>query len=403
MKKLVVIYGSGASHDSNYETLLSENSEKIIFKLPMDNNFFVSKPVQLLLQQDNLYALKEYTKILFPISKQTSLESLWTSVAINSEQYKLGTYFWEDEYKQYYHDYIMAKKSEYPFNDLVSTDFTSIESGSLAHMKLLMYNPDKFLNDCTRDLKMLIYKCFSNIRIHNNNESNYLILYKIIKNSDLLLLGHITFNYDLSLENTLERNNIPYRFLGVNDSVWTEYYEQKINTDQLILKLHGSLGWKKTFNCTDIEFDKVPIKPEYATNSFDANQFIEPGIVPPTIFKEEINSEKLKNQPLTRLLLNQWRNALNLLIEADKVIIIGYSFPLTDFHVHRLFQIANMHRRNKNKEEHKVLYCIGLNEKQEQERDRLSRIIQVNLNSINVVNGFDDSLKNGLFDHFLNN
>lgn len=403
MKKLVVIYGSGASHDSNYETLLSENSGKSIFKLPMDNNFFVSKPVQLLLQQDNLYALKEYTKILFPISKQTSLESLWTSVAINSEQYKLGTYFWEDEYKQYYHDYIMAKKSEYPFNDLVSTDFTSIESGSLAHMKLLMYNPDKFLNDCTRDLKMLIYKCFSNIRIHNNNESNYLILYKIIKNSDLLLLGHITFNYDLSLENTLERNNIPYRFLGVNDSVWTEYYEQKINTDQLILKLHGSLGWKKTFNCTDIEFDKVPIKPEYATNSFDANQFIEPGIVPPTIFKEEINSEKLKNQPLTRLLLNQWRNALNLLIEADKVIIIGYSFPLTDFHVHRLFQIANMHRRNKNKEEHKVLYCIGLNEKQEQERDRLSRIIQVNLNSINVVNGFDDSLKNGLFDHFLNN
>jgi len=62
-----------------------------------------------------------------------------------------------------------------------------------------------------------------------------------------------------------------------------------------------------------------------------------------------------------------------------------------------------MHRRNKNKEEHKVLYCIGLNEKQEQGRDRLSRIIQVNLNSINVVNGFDDSLKSGLFDHFLNN
>jgi len=403
MQKLVVIYGSGASHDSNYETLLSENSEKIIFKLPMDNNFFVSKPVQLLLQQDNLYALKEYTKILFPISKQTSLESLWTSVAINAEQSKLGTYLWQDENNQYYHNYIIGKKSEYPFNDFISTDFTSIESGSLAQMKFLRYSPDKLLNDCTRDLKMLIYKCFSNIRIHNNNESNYLILYKIIKNSNLLLLGHITFNYDLTLENTLERNNIPYRFLGVNDSVWTEYYEQKINTDQLILKLHGSLGWKKTFNCTDIEFDKVPIKPEYATNSFDANQFIEPGIVPPTIFKEEINSEKLKNQPLTRLLLNQWRNALNLLIEADKVIIIGYSFPLTDFHVHRLFQIANMHRRNKDKKEQKVLFCTGPNEKAELEKEKLSNILQVDLNSIQVVNGFNKSIKNNLFDHFLNN
>ncbi len=403
MQKLVVIYGSGASHDSNYETLLSENSEKNIFKLPMDNNFFVSKPVQLLLQQDNLYALKEYAKILFPISKQTSLESLWTSVAINAEQSKLGTYLWQDENNQYYHNYITGKKSEYPFNDFISTDFTSIESGSLAQMKFLKYGPDKFLNDCTRDLKMLIYKCFSNIRIHNNNESNYLILYKIIKNSDLLLLGHITFNYDLSLENTLERNNIPYRFLGVNDSVRTEYYKQKINTDQLILKLHGSLGWKKTFNCTDIEFDKVPIKPEYATNSFGANQFIEPGIVPPTIFKEEINSEKLKNQPLTRLLLNQWRNALNLLIEADKVIIIGYSFPLTDFHVHRLFQIANMHRRNKDKKEQKVLFCTGPNEKAELEKEKLSNILQVDLNSIQVVNGFNKSIKNNLFDHFLNN
>jgi len=403
MQKLVVIYGSGASHDSNYETLLPENSEKNIFKLPMDNNFFVSKPVQLLLQQDNLYALKEYTKILFPISKQTSLESLWTSVAINAEQSKLGTYLWQDENNRYYHNYIMGKKSEYPFNDFISTDFTSIESGSLAQMKFLRYSPDKLLNDCTRDLKMLIYKCFSNIRIHNNNESNYLILYKIIKNSNLSLLGHITFNYDLTLENTLERNNIPYRFLGVNDSVWTEYYEQKINTDQLILKLHGSLGWKKTFNCTDIEFDKVPIKPEYATNSFNANQFTEPGIVPPTIFKEEINSEKLKNQPLTRLLLNQWRNALNLLIEADKVIIIGYSFPLTDFHVHRIFQIANMHRRNKDKKEQKVLFCIGPNEKAELEKEKLSNILQVDLNSIQVVNGFNKSIKNNLFDHFLNN
>lgn len=403
MEKLVVIYGSGASYDSSYEISLSKDNDKLVYKLPMDNNFFVSEPVKLLMQSENLYALKEYIKKLFPINEQQSLEGLWTSVAINSEQYKLGTYFWEDEYNQYYYDYIMGKRSEYPFNDLISTDFTSIESGSLAHMKLLMYNPDKFLNDCTRDLKNLVYKCFSNINLKDGVESNYLILYKKIKNSNSLLLSHITFNYDLTLEDTLEKNNIPYRFLGVNDNVWTAYYKQKINTDQLILKLHGSLGWENTHVCTDIEFNKIPIKPDYATNSFGANYFVEPGIVPPTIFKEEINSEKLKNQPLTRVLLNQWRNALNLLIEADKVIIIGYSFPLTDFHVHRLFQIANMHRRNKNKKEHKVLYCIGLNEKQEKERGRLSKIIQVNLNSIHVVNGFDCSLKNDLFDHFLNN
>lgn len=297
----------------------------------------------------------------------------------------------------------MKKNSKYPFNDLISTDYTSIESGSLASLKGLMYNSDKFLNDCTRDLKMLIYKCFSEISLSNNSKSNYAILTKKIRNSNSFLLGHITFNHDLTLENFLEKINIPYRFLGVNDSVWTDYFEQRINSDQLILKLHGSLGWKNIFNCTDIEFDKTPIKPEYARNSFDVNEFIEPGIVPPTIFKEEINSEKLKNNPLTRLLLNQWKNALNLLAEADKIIIIGYSFPLTDFHVHRIFQIANMIRRNKNVKEQKVLSCIGPNENIESEKIKRSKIFQVNLNSIHVINGFTNSIKNKLFDQFLNN
>ena len=403
MQKLIVIYGSGASYDSKYKIIIHNNNEEIIFQPPMDNNFFSSKPVQLLLQQDKFYALKEFIRVLFPISKQQSLETLWTSVAINTKQYKLNTYLWIEEYKKYYFSCILKKNSEYPFNDLISTDYTSIQSGSLASSKGLMYNPDKFLNDCTRDLKMLIYKCFSKISLSKNSKSNYEILHKKIIKSNSFLLGHITFNYDLTLENSLEKNNIPYRFLGVNDSVWTDYFEQRINSDQLILKLHGSLGWKNIFNCTDIEFDKIPIKPEYAGNSFDANEFIEPGIVPPTIFKEEINSEKLKTEPLTRLLLNQWRNAINLLVEADKVIIIGYSFPLTDFHVHRIFQIANMIKRNKNMKEQKVLFCTGPNENIESEKKKLSKILQVNYESIHVINGFTNSIKNKLFDQFLNN
>jgi len=402
MQKLVVIYGSGASYDSKYKIIIRDNNEEITFNPPMDNNFFSSKPVQLLLQQDKFYALKEFIRVLFPISQQQSLETLWTSVAVNTEQYKLNSYLWEEEFKKYYFNCILKKNSEYPFNDLISTDYVSIQSGSLASSKGLMYNPDKFLNDCTRDLKMLIYKCFSKIALSNSCKSNYAILYKKIIKSNSFLLGHITFNYDLTLENSLEKNKIPYRFLGVNDSVWTDYFEQRINSDQLILKLHGSLGWKNIFNCTDIEFDKIPIKPEYAGNSFDVNEFIEPGIVPPTIFKEEINSEKLKNKPLTRLLLNQWRNAINLLVEADKVIIIGYSFPLTDFHVHRIFQVANMIKRNKNMKKQKVLFCTGLNKNIESEKIKLSKILQVNLDSIHIVNGFTNSIKNKLFDQFLN-
>lgn len=403
MPKLIVMYGSGASYDSKYKIIISNNNEEIKFQPPMDNNFFKSEPVKLLLQQENFYALKEFSKLLFPISQPQSLEEFWTSVALNTEQYKLNTYLWVEEYNQYYINCILKKNSNYPFNDLISTEYTSIESGSLASSKILTYNPEKFLNDCTRDLKALIYNCFSKIVLQNDDKSNYSFLHEKIKNSNSILLGYITFNYDLILENSLEKINIPYRFLGVNDSVWTDYFEKRSNSEQLILKLHGSIGWKNIFNCTDIEFNKIPIKPEYARNSFDANEFIEPGIVPPTIFKEEINSEKLKNNPLTRLLLNQWKNAINLLVEADKVIIIGYSFPLTDFHVHRIFQIANMIRRNKNMKEQKVLYCKGKNRNIELEQEKLSKIIQVNSNSIQVVNGFTNSIENKFFDQFLNN
>jgi hypothetical protein len=54
MKKLVVIYGSGASYDSKYKIIISNNNEEIKFQLPMDNIFLVQN-------LSNYY----YNKIIF--------------------------------------------------------------------------------------------------------------------------------------------------------------------------------------------------------------------------------------------------------------------------------------------------------------------------------------------------
>lgn len=61
-----------------------------------------------------------------------------------------------------------------------------------------------------------------------------------------------------------------------------------------------------------------------------------------------------------------------------------------------------MIRRNKNMKEQKVLSCIGPNENIESEKKKLSKILQVNFESIHVINGFTNSIKNKLFDQFLN-
>ena len=120
------------------------------------------------------------------------------------------------------------------------------------------------------------------------------------------------------------------------------YFINSFSPGALVLKLHGSLSWKIESGCNDIEFYGHPIGPKYPTNSIFKNSFIEPAIVPPTIFKQEINDDTRAEHPLTRLLINQWRGAIRILEEADKIIIIGYSFPVTDFHSHRIFQIPSM-------------------------------------------------------------
>lgn len=392
---VLVIYGSGASFDSKYKLSLEGGNSQELFFPPMDKNFFNTEIITKLLARDDYYALKFFRNILFPLKEDLSLEECWTAVSINLKQCRLGTYEWIDEYEKYRQDY----RSSYPYSQLEATDITFGDSGNIGHMPGLVYSTRKILGDCERDLKGLIYNCFSTIYLQNDICSNYESMHNIIQqNTGVNFLGYITFNYDLLLEQSLEKLGKQYHYLGVNVDIFDGYYKN-YRPSFLILKLHGSLNWELFSRGDDIIFKEKSVKPTYPENSNTANEYIEPGIVPPTILKEEINSEYNESNPLKRLLINQWKYAIQLLSKADKVIIVGYSFPETDYHVHRIFQIANMIRQRNSMENQKILYCIG--NYTNKESKRLSNITQVKTGDIKIYKGFSKLINSRILKKYL--
>ena len=393
---VLVVYGSGASFDSKYRLSLDDGNNQELFCPPMDKNFFNTKIITKLLARDDYYALKFFRNILFPLKENLSLEECWTAVSINLKQCRLGTYGWRKEYEEYSQ---INHESSYPYSDLEATDIVFGSRGNIAHMIDLVYHYRKVLGDCERDLKRLIYNCFSTIYPQNDICSNYESIHDIIQqNTEVNFLGYVTFNYDLLLEQSLKKLEKQYHYLSVNVDIFDEYYKN-YRPSILILKLHGSLNWKLNSRDDDIIFKEKFVEPAYPIDSTTANLYVEPGIVPPTILKEEINSEYNESNPLKRLLINQWKYAIQLLSKADKVIIVGYSFPETDYHVHRIFQIANMIRRSNGTENQKILYCIGNHTNKELKR--LSNITQVKTEDIKIYDGFSKLINSRILKEYL--
>lgn len=111
--------------------------------------------------------------------------------------------------------------------------------------------------------------------------------------------------------------------------------------DWSILKLHGSLNWFRYLQPIDPAFDKnlsedkrnniIFIKGHWHFNlpPIMNEWFIDPLIITPQLYKERYYK--------TDLFSNLWDKAKSLLKKCSCLIIIGYSFPATDFAVRKLF------------------------------------------------------------------
>ena len=320
--------------------------------------------------------------------KNVGLEELWTAVDLNHKHITLDTYNWQEET---YNNYLIG---DYFTNSGVvryETDLKTpqLQSGAISGEGIERFNQYKFLSDCVKNLKGLIYDSLSLFGL-GERENYYSCLHKLAKPT---LRGYITFNYDFMLEGSLAKIKEPFRYVNVNDNVNSPNF---LLCHNYIVKLHGSLNWEfKHGNPIAFNLESVGVKPTYYTD----DTFKEPAIIPPTLFKQEINDEKRTLDPLTQTILQQWRAAIKILSVANKLIFVGYSFPPTDFHARRIFQIAMMRRRSQNKKT-KILYCGGGNTDGEEVREKLEDIFGKE-NEITIKNKFEELCESKELEIFL--
>lgn len=163
----------------------------------------------------------------------------------------------------------------------------------------------------------------------------------------------ITFNYDLILDNLLlnTKNWFPLDGYGIDMKVnmWEilkgkgielQQNESKIN----YLKLHGSLNWGRSILPHPYQGDEILLSsfgifpdqiilPIENMLSFDmVNVYYKSFIIPPILTKQDLYK--------TPLLQNIWYKAKEFINNADRIYIIGYSFPPSDFTAEFLFRQA---------------------------------------------------------------
>ena len=152
----------------------------------------------------------------------------------------------------------------------------------------------------------------------------------------------ISFNYDLLMDNALRQSGkltdsgyfLPFHKV-LSDQGW-ESPQNKIS-EVSMLKLHGSLNWLHCSYCNSYlstRSEKMGswyyLKPKNCPICGQSNHYLERVIVPPLLAKD------YSMHPLKYL----WNQAISRVSISREIVIIGYSFPPTDFGTEALLRVG---------------------------------------------------------------
>lgn len=144
----------------------------------------------------------------------------------------------------------------------------------------------------------------------------------------------ISFNYDLLAESVLDQ-------LGKEWTRANRCYESSQGSNRILLcKLHGCLSWKGHFPEKEGQAVEILDRP---MRECEMRHDEHPCLVAPVPFKSEIVDSALqlnKVPSFFHLLVAQWQFAIEYLLKADKLVVMGYGFPAEDRHAHYLFAEA---------------------------------------------------------------
>jgi hypothetical protein len=148
----------------------------------------------------------------------------------------------------------------------------------------------------------------------------------------------VSFNYDLILDEAVSINNhdllgdYNLDFVGVEN--YNDYEKrilggQRSQKDIDILKLHGSMNWRRCTNCKKFY---LAFYSDYKSSQKRSCKYcgnsLSPVLVPPT-YKKQIEEYGI---------VHLWDKASAFLTNADHITIIGYSFPNADIEAKWLFK-----------------------------------------------------------------
>ena len=162
----------------------------------------------------------------------------------------------------------------------------------------------------------------------------------------------ISYNYDLLLERSLRSMGIPMSYGFSEDELLSDDREGGFVDDSeinwnlrlgactndcvQILKMHGSMNWYLEYRQHHSKSGQtqpvLSVREEYEPDCAD-----ELFIQPPTWQKRQ-NSRDGNGKEGG--LVSLWSNAIKALSTATKIVVIGYSFPITDYYVKSMFQIG---------------------------------------------------------------
>ncbi|WP_066634537.1 hypothetical protein [Desulfolucanica intricata] len=257
--------------------------------------------------------------------------------------HKIGSRSFGDEKITYHHLFNFINKfwgiSE---TELELSTLDMEEVLTLLHIEL-EENPNEFLHNANQEYLLLMALTFEKI-LYGETCLYHLKIAKNLKPGDII----ISFNYESLIDNALlvtgtdRRNplhwNLPDGY-GIPCLPINNDYSSSEQSNVLLLKMHGSFNWLYCFHCHNL-YSQIKLHengycffnlPWRASPCIKCGRPLNQVLIPPT---------QMKSYDAIPFIEKIWRQALMGLARAKKIVVIGYSFPPTDFRSKWLFRKA---------------------------------------------------------------